>query len=190
MTTKINSRLPIYPNAWKTNSSQKKYENAWISIREDQVTRPDGKPGIYGVVESRIATAVVALEKDNSVWIVGQYRYPTKQYSWEVIEGGSDPEEQALDAVKRELLEEAGLKANSWLQLGAPFYLSNCFSAEVAYVYLARDLIPATTTHTDPTEDLKLMKIPFEELVERVRSGEISDALSIIAVERARVFQD
>ena len=68
---------------------------------EDQVIRPDGHPGIYGVVETRIATGVVALDDQRQVYLVGQFRYATGEYSWEIIEGGSEESETVLAAAMR-----------------------------------------------------------------------------------------
>ncbi|MCB0338105.1 MAG: hypothetical protein KDD53_00810, partial [Bdellovibrionales bacterium] len=70
-----------FRNPWKKLSDKIVYSNDWISVREDQVIRPDGKPGIYGVVSSRVATGVVALTDQNDIHLIGQYRYPTEQYS-------------------------------------------------------------------------------------------------------------
>src|SRR5437868_652855 len=110
---------------WKCLSSRTVYTNDWIKVREDQVIRPDGKPGIYGVVETRIATGVLALTPDLQVYLVGQYRYPMDEYSWEIIEGGSDDgDDGALLTAQRELQEEAGLVAEHWEPLGHELHLS------------------------------------------------------------------
>ena len=169
---------------WRTLSSREVYDNPWIRVREDQVIRPDGKPGIYGVVETRIATGVIALTPENEVYLVGQYRYPVNEYSWEIIEGGSDPGEPALEAAKRELREEAGLTAENWKQLGPEFHLSNCFSSEIGIVFLAQGL---TLGQADPegTEILKIKKLPLTQALEMVHSGEIKDSVSIVGLLRA-----
>lgn len=164
-------------------ASSQIYRNPWICLREDQVITPSGNPGIYSVVDTRIATAVVALDQQNNIYMVGQYRYPINSYSWEVIEGGSEGTQTALETAQRELVEEAGLQAGDWQQIGDAFYLSNCFSSEVGYVFLARDLTEVGS-QPDPTEELMLTKIPFEEALKRARNGEISDALSLIALYR------
>ena len=170
-------------NPWKLVSSKVIYTNPWLTLREDQVIRPDGKPGIYGVVETRIATGVIALTPDLEVYLVGQYRYPTNQYSWEIIEGGTDEGENPLDAIKRELREEAGLIASSWSELGPDLHLSNCISSEVAKLYIAWEL---TETDAEPegTEVLKVRKLPYKECLELVKRGEITDAMSVIAILR------
>ena len=82
------------------------YENPWIRVREDQVLRPDGLPGIYGVVEFKNrAVGVLPVDHDGSIWLVGQYRYPLQAYSWEIPEGGSpaseSPEATAHSRVAR-----------------------------------------------------------------------------------------
>ena len=155
-------------------------------MREDQVIRPDGKPGIYGVVDTRIATGVVALSPDHQIYLVGQWRYPFEQYSWEIIEGGADPGETALDAAKRELEEEAGIRAHTWAQLGGALHLSNCFSSEVGVLFIAQDLQLDGAPSPDGTEVLELVRCPLQEAVARVENGEIKDAMSIIAIMRTR----
>jgi len=174
-------------NPWKTLSTRTVYENSWIRVREDQVIRPDGRPGIYGVVETPIATGVVALTHDKQVYLVGQYRYPTNHYSWEIVEGGVAGSETPLEAARRELKEEAGLAAGRWLQLGDVIHLSNCFSAEVGYLYLATS-IEEVGADPEGTEVLTLRKVPFEECLALVDNGEIKDAVSIIGLLRAERF--
>ena len=123
-------------NPWKTLSSRPIYENPWLRLREDQVIRPDGKEGIYGVVDTRLAVGVIALTPEKEIFIVGQWRYPLNRYSWEIIEGGGDPNEDGLVTAKRELKEEAGLVAETWRTLGGEVHLSNCFSSERAVFFV------------------------------------------------------
>ncbi len=172
-------------NPWKKLSSKYIYKNDWIKLREDKVIRPDGKNGIYSVVETRTATGVVALDSDNNIFLVGQYRYPLDIYSWEIIEGGAEDNESAIEAAKRELLEEAGIIAKSWQQLGGELHLSNCHSSEVGYVFLAKDL-EFKEANPEGTEVLEIKKMPFEKAYEMVSDGEITDCMSIIAIERVK----
>jgi 8-oxo-dGTP pyrophosphatase MutT (NUDIX family) len=168
-------------NPWKTLDSRLIYENAWIRVREDNVIRPDGAPGIYGVIETRVATGVLALTPENELYLVGQYRYPLHVYSWEIVEGGADRGEEPLDAAKRELREEAGLEAKSWRQLGGEVHLSNCFSAERGILYVARDLVEGACD-PDATEVLTVRKVPLEEAERMVTAGEITDSMSMIGI--------
>ncbi len=176
-------------NPWKTVSSKQIYTNPWITLREDQVIRPDGKKGIYSVVDTRTAIGIIALTPLDEIYLVGQWRYPLELYSWEIIEGGSDEGESSLDTAKRELLEEAGLVANRWEELGTDIHLSNCFSSEVAKFFIATDLIQKESS-PDETEVLQVRKIKFEEALSMVDRGEITDAMSVVAIMRlARKFR-
>ena len=168
-------------NPWKTLSSSRVYTNPWMSVREDKVSRPDGQDGIYGVIETRVATGVVALTPEREIYLVGQYRYPTEVYSWEIIQGGADENEDRLSACKRELQEEAGLVAETWTPIGGEIHLSNCISSERGYVYAAEGL-SNTEASPDGTEVLDLKKVRLSEAVRMAACGEIVDAVSIIGI--------
>ncbi len=172
-----------YSNPWKKLGSRVVYENPWLTLREDRVIRPDGDEGIYGVVETRIATAVIALTPEREVYLVGQFRYTMDVYSWELIEGGTEPGEDPLTAIQRELKEEAGLVAKRWRQLGDEIHLSNCISSETGYVFVAEDL---TQCEPDPdgTEVLQIKKVPFDECLRMMDEGIIKDAVSIVGLMR------
>lgn len=171
-------------NPWKTLRSETKYKNEWIRVREDQVIRPDGLEGIYGVVETRIATGVVAFTANYDVYLVGQYRYPTNIYSWEIVQGGSDPGEDPMETAKRELQEEAGLRARSWKTLGHEIHLSNCISSEIGYIYVAEDLEETVAT-PEGTEVLQIRTVSMEEAMRMVHDGEIQDAMTIMGLYHA-----
>ena len=175
-------------NPWKKIDSKLIYENPWIRVREDSVIRPDGNPGIYGVVETRKATGVVALTEDNQVYLVGQFRYTMNQYSWEIPEGGAENGEEPLTAIKRELAEEAGITAEDWMSLGAEVHLSNCHSSERAYIFLARGIKEMGFNSPEGTEVLQVKKIPFKEAIKMIDNGDINDAITIIALYRAKNF--
>jgi 8-oxo-dGTP pyrophosphatase MutT (NUDIX family) len=170
-------------NPWKTLSTRKVYENPWICVREDEVIRPDGTHGIYGVIDTKIATGVVAVTPQNEVYLIGQYRYTVQEYSWEIVEGGAEPGEEALSCAKRELAEEAGLVAEYWEPLGEEVHVSNCCSSERCYLFLAKGLT-SVPTRPDPTEILQIKKLPIAECLKLVDSGVIKDALSIIGLLR------
>jgi len=170
-------------NPWKTLSSKAVYSNPWIRVREDKVITPHGDAGIYGVVEAKPAVGIVALSDDLKTYLVGQYRYTLNTYSWEIPEGGVEANEELLEGAKRELLEETGLSANKWTQLGE-LYTSNCFTNERAYIFIAEDLSEGEA-QPDPTELLTVKKIPFIEAWQMVLNQEIKDSLAVIALMRA-----
>ena len=100
--------------------------------------RPDGLPGIYGVVQFKNrAVGVLPVDRDGAIWLVGQYRYPLDAYSWEIPEGGCPETESPEETARRELREETGLVAGR-LELVATSHLSNSVSDELG-LRLPRD---------------------------------------------------
>jgi len=174
-------------NPWKTHSSREVYSNPWITVREDQVTTPSGTAGIYGVVETRPAVGVIPITPELDTYLVGQFRYPLKNYSWEIIEGGGEKGEDPIEGAKRELLEEAGITAKSWTKLGEEVHLSNSHSDEQAWFFLAEDLSYSFPS-PDSTELLEIKKLPLKEAIQMAKSGEMKDAMSIIALLRLEVY--
>lgn len=170
-----------FENPWQKISSREVYDNPWISVRHEEVIKPNGKPGIYGVAHFKTkAAAVVPLDNDGNVWLVGQYRYTLNEYSWEIPMGGGDLTGDSLDAAKRELKEETGLIASKWTKLGK-LHTSNSVTDEFGNMYLAEDLT-MDEAEPDDTEILQLKKIPLIEAVRMVMDSEITDALSIAAI--------
>src|ERR1051325_9437709 len=124
--------------SWRTLSSKLVYRNAWISVREDRVVRPDGSMGLYGVVESTASAFIVALSDADEVLLVTQDRYPTGHPSVEVPAGDA-ADEDPLVAAQRELQEETGYAAASWAPLGV-LESMNGICTELQHVFLAREL--------------------------------------------------
>jgi 8-oxo-dGTP pyrophosphatase MutT (NUDIX family) len=144
---------PSEKNPWTTLSSELKYDNPWIAVTEHQVLTPAQSPGIYGTVHFKnIAIGIVPIDANGFTWLVGQYRYPLKAYSWEIPEGGGKLHEPPLQSAKRELKEETGLEAGHWEQI-LEMHLSNSATDERAVVYLATDLSEGPSC-PEETEDL------------------------------------
>ncbi|HEX8473297.1 MAG TPA: NUDIX hydrolase [Pyrinomonadaceae bacterium] len=172
-------------NPWQTLSTKEVYDNSWISVREDKVVRPDGAEGIYGVVHFKNkAIGILAIE-DESIYLVGQYRYPLGEYSWEIPEGGCAADEEPLGAAQRELEEETGLRARHWERLGAA-HLSNSVSDELAIWFLATGLMQGEH-RPEGTERLEVRRVGLEEATEMVLRGEITDALTLLAIMYYRI---
>ena len=178
-----------FDNPWKTVQSRAIYENAWIKMREDNVIRPDGKPGIYGVVSPQnYAIGVVPLHEDGTVTLVGQFRYTMNEYSWEIPEGGCPFDEAPVDAARRELREETGLLAATLRPLGGELHLSNSISDERGYLFLATDLTPGKAA-PEGTELIQTRRLPLPEAIHLALRGEIKDALSILGLLLAQEAQ-
>lgn len=176
-------------NPWKTKSSEIKYDNPWITVREDKVITPTGKDGIYGVVSFKNkAIGIVPIDQEGNIYLVGQYRYPLDEYSWEIPEGGGPANEEPLETAKRELKEETGFTASKWTLL-SKIHTSNSVCSEEGYLFLAEGL-KAGETAFDETEIIKLKKIPFKEAVEMVMRSEITDSLSVAGILIAARIKD
>ncbi|MBD7982558.1 NUDIX domain-containing protein [Oerskovia merdavium] len=192
---------------WTTQSTRTVYENPWIRVREDQVVRPDGAPGIYGVVEMRWPSVfVVALTDADEVVLVTQHRYATGSVSIEVPAGATDGEDP-LVAARRELLEETGLRAREWVHVGGMDALNGVANAP-EHVFVARGL-----TGFPPVADARgadagagdrdgrapsaaqaeegisrVEVLPFGQVLGMVADGRIRDGESIAALALAGLW--
>jgi 8-oxo-dGTP pyrophosphatase MutT (NUDIX family) len=168
---------------WRQRSRRLVYQNAWVSVLHDEVDRPDGRPGIYGVIHFQDhAVAIVALDDRNWVALVGQWRYTIDAYSWEIPEGGVPPDETPLVGAQRELREETGLHAGQWREI-ARIAVSNSVTDELGTIFLATDLKQGDAS-PDGTEDLRLRWVDFAEALAMIDDGRITDLLTIGALER------
>lgn len=171
-------------NPWQVLSTEVKYHNPWISVREDQVVNPGGGRGIYGVVSMKNrALGIVPLDADGNTWLVGQYRYPLNEYSWEIPMGGGPVELDILESAQRELREETGLLAHRWTNI-ARLHTSNSVTDEEGFVFLAEDLEQGEV-EPEETEDLRLWKLPLAEAVQMVMNNQITDAVSVAGLLKA-----
>ena len=174
-------------NPWVIKGEKKVYANPWISVTEYDVINPSGSKGIYGKVHFKnLAVGVMVLDEFENTYLVGQYRFALKAYSWEIPEGGVKLGEDSLDGAKRELLEETGLKATNWIHL-FQLHLSNSVSDELAIIYLATGL----TQHEakpEETEQLVVKKLPFEEAFQMVELGTITDAISVASILKLKLL--
>ncbi len=180
---------PEAAGPWKRLRSRYAYENSWIRVREDEVLRPDQSPGIYGVVQFKnLAMGVVALDDENRVVLVGQYRYPLREYVWEIPEGGCPLEKAGAmrEEAARELEEETGFTAARWDYLGK-FLVSNSVSDEVGHLFLARGLAPGRS-NPEPSEELEVKFLPLEEAYRQAMEGQLNESVTVAGLARAYYF--
>jgi ADP-ribose pyrophosphatase len=165
-------------------SSKIAYENAWIKVEHQEIIRPDGAAGVYGIVRfANRAVAVLPLEANGDVWLVGQWRRPLNAWSWEIPEGGVPFDEDLEAGARRELEEEAGLIAGNLLKV-LEFDTSNSVTDEVGTSYIAYDLTQGTLA-PDPTEVLSLRRVHFTDVLAEIDQGLIRDGPTLATVLRA-----
>lgn len=176
-------------NPWTTLTTKPQYENPWIQVVEHDVLKPNGSPGIYGVVRFKnLAIGVIPIHADGTTVLVGQYRYPLETYSWEIPEGGGRLSIDPLESAKRELIEETGLTAGKWHRY-LELHLSNSVSDERAINYLAWDLSEGAA-QPDDTEQLAIRRVPFAEAVRMAMAGVITDAMAVAGLLKAQLLLD
>lgn len=176
-----------HDNPWKISATREVYDNPWINLKEHQVINPSGNKGIYGCVHFKnTALGILALDQQRHIWLVGQYRFPLEQYSWEIPEGGGYLDSDPLDAAKRELQEETGIQAINWTEIQR-LHLSNSVSDELGIIYLAQDL-KFGSSNPEETEVLQVQKMPFEEAYQMVLAGQITDSLSVAGIFRLKIM--
>ncbi|NNE93293.1 MAG: NUDIX hydrolase [Verrucomicrobiales bacterium] len=178
MTPELNHDVDI-TDPWVTRSTRIAYENDWIRVDHSEVTNPAGGEGIYGVVHYKnLAVGVIPIDEEDHTWLVGQYRFTSKTYEWEIPEGGCPEGTDLLETAKRELKEETGLEAGQYELILNDLVLSNSVSDERAFIYVARDLTPGPPEQED-TEQITVRRIPLETAFGMVERGEIRDAMSV-----------
>lgn len=174
-------------NPWKTKSIKTAYQNNWIEVEHHEVVNPSGNDGIYGKVHFKnLAIGIIPIDENNNTWLVGQYRYPINQYSWEIPEGGGKIGVEPLESAKRELLEECGLIATEWTEI-LQMHLSNSVSDELAIIYTAKGLTQ-TEAQPEDSEQLQLKKVSLKNAIQMVLDGKITDSMSVAALLKLKIL--
>ncbi len=175
-------------NPWKVLEAKDIYENPWIKLTEFDVLNPNGGKGIYGKVHFKnLAIGILALNENKELAMVGQFRFPINQYSWEIPEGGGDLLVDPIESAKRELLEETGLKAQLWTKI-LEMHLSNSVSDEFGLVFLAEQLSQHDAEPED-TEQLQIRWVPFQNVFEEVMENKITDSLTVAGILKLKLLR-
>lgn len=170
----------------KTVDSQVLYQGKIVTLRRDTALLENGKTALREVVEHPGGVCVLPLEDDGTVYTVKQFRYPFSRVLEELPAGKLDgPEDHRAGAI-RELSEEVGLEAGELTYLGG-ILMSPGFCNEVLHIYLARDLRHGEQ-HLDEDEFLSVERTTLDELTDRVMSGELEDAKTVVAVLKVKEF--
>ena len=161
----------------KTLSSQIIYDGRAVKLRVDTVQTASGRQTTREIVEHADCVAIVAVDADDNILLVKQFRKPVEKELLEIPAGGIDAGEDAEAAVIREMREETGFMPQRVEHLGG-FYSTPGYCTEYLYLYLATDLTPSQL-YAEDTEDIKVVRVPIKQIPELITSGRICDAKSI-----------
>ncbi len=159
------------------------YEGIIVDVSTDMVKLPNDFITLREVVHHPGGVCVAAVDEGGLVTVVRQFRYPFQRHLVELPAGKLEPGEDPLPAAQRELSEETGIEAHTWVDLG-PVYTSPGFSTETLYLYLALDLRQGQA-HPDPNEFLDVEKMPLSQLLELVDAGDVKDAKTVAGALKA-----
>ena len=162
------------------------YRGVIVDVDVDMVRLSNDAVTVREVVSHPGGVCVAALDENNNVTMVRQFRYPLQAELLELPAGKLEPGEDPFSAAARELEEETGLTAEQWTELGF-IYTSPGFSTEKLYLYLARELRQGEA-HPDENELLKVEKYPLSELVDRVMDGRLSDGKTVAGLLKASFY--
>ena len=170
----------------KKLSRQDIYDGRVVKLHVDTVELPDGGTSIREIVDHPGGVAILALDDDNNVLTVTQYRYVFGREMLEIPAGKLEDQEAPASAALRELREETGATPDEFLPLGTILPSPGCYG-ETLHLYLARGL-HFGAAQPDEDELLRVERIPFDEMVRRVLTGEIMDGKTVAAVLKAKLL--
>jgi 8-oxo-dGTP pyrophosphatase MutT (NUDIX family) len=154
-----------------------------IRVTVDEVDLPNGKRAGLEVVHHPGGAAVAAIDAQERLCLLRQYRYVANDWVWELPAGKLEPNEPPLATAQRELIEEAGVSAKEWTSLGAVLTSPGVFS-EVIHLFIAHGIEPATAA-LEPSEVIEVHWVPLAEACERALAGDLRDAKTALGVLRA-----
>jgi len=172
----------------RTLSSREVYRNRWMRVREDQIERSNGAPGIYGVVDKEPCAVIIPLDGD-SLYLVEQFRYTVQRQCIEFPQGGWEQADVDIEELARgELREETGFTARSIVYLG-PMYVAYGFANQMQHAFLATGLVAGETDFDAEEHDLRLHRVSVERFEQMLLTGEIRDCCTLAAWGLYKVWQ-
>ena len=166
-----------------TSKSTTHFRGRVIRVTVDEVTLPNGSRAELEVVHHPGGAVVVAIDAEQRVCLLRQYRYVAQGWIWELPAGKLEPNEPPLETARRELVEEAGVSAVRWSSLGSYLSSPGVFS-EVLHLFLAEQLSPGAAV-PEANEVFEVHWIPFSEACARALAGELRDGKTIVGLLRA-----
>jgi len=171
---------------WQILNSKIAYQTPYLHVTEDQVLRPDGKPGIFSIVHFKPGVSVLPIDEQNNVYLTEEFKYALGRNSLEVVSGAIEENEPILNAAKRELKEELGIRAQHWIDLGTLHPFTSAVNSP-AYLFLAKDLT-FTTTNPEGTEQIKMIKKPLNQAIQLVLDSQITQGQSVALILKAKAY--
>lgn len=168
--------------AWTIKSTKKIFRNEFFEVFEDSVVQPDGKEADYATIHFPPGACVLPIDENGIVYLTRQFRYALERENIEIAAGVIE-DEDPIEAAKREAGEELGIEAEEWTELGK-IENDTSITNSTAYLFLARNLT-IKEPKREGTEQIKTVKLKFEEALQKVLSGEITHnqtCLSILKV--------
>jgi ADP-ribose pyrophosphatase len=165
---------------YETKSSRIVWSCLWYSVRQDEIITPDGKPGVYNVVQHPGAVWIIPVTADGKIVLIHTYRYTVDDYCFEIPAGGVKPGQSLEETARAELLEEVGGTAETLDYFGR-FYAMNGISDEVAYIFLATGVVLGQPNH-ESTEVMEVCPVPIAEALRMAQANEITDGPSALAL--------
>jgi ADP-ribose pyrophosphatase len=170
----------------KINAKKEIYSGSLFSFVTEDVTLPNGSRTEMAMVRHPGSTGIVPLLDDGTVVMAWQYRHVVRDYLLEIPAGTIEPDESPLDCAKRELEEETGFAASEFIKL-AEIHIIPAYSDEKIHIYLAKNFT-TTEQNLDQDEILQVVMYPFEEVVEMIGKGLITDGLTILAIQQTALY--
>ena len=185
--------MTIPRRPFKTVSSRIAWSCAWYQVRQDEIITPDGRPGVYNVIEKTDAVWIVPVTKDNRIAMVHQFRYTIDEWCWEVPAGSVKDDQSIEEAAREELQEEVGGEADALEYIGR-FYLANGICNEVGHIFMATG-VKLGEPHHESAEVMTISLKSIPEALAMAKSGQISDgptalALLLCADRLAKLMRD
>lgn len=164
---------------WTILETEKIFENDFFTVREDKVIQPDGKNGAYATIDYKAGVSVLPIDEADFVYLTRQFRYALGRDDLEAASGAIE-DEKPPDAARRELLEELGIEAKNWTELGK-VENDTSITNSTTHLFAARDLT-FKKPHREGTEEIEIIKMPFDEAVKKVTSGEITHGQTCVLI--------
>jgi ADP-ribose pyrophosphatase len=167
-------------NPYTTTSSRVVWSCPWYSVRQDEIVTPDGKPGVYNVVQHPGAVWIIPVTSAGEVVLIYTFRYAVQDWCFEIPAGGIKPGLSLEETARAELLEEVGGTAERWEYFGR-FYTMNGIGDELAHIFLATGVQLGRPQH-ESTEIMEICPKPIAEVLRMAQANEISDGPSALAL--------